>query len=120
MYVVEYRYEIDPQYYKEFKKIQNRVYDIYKANGVMYHILLIDEEKLGEILELMMFNNEENYEAFKIATESNLELYSLTEKFSKMVINPEKEHKMKVYTSIFSWLSSNVLAISPFFKSFLL
>jgi hypothetical protein len=83
---------------KEFKN----TFELYKLNDVMYHILLIDEEKSGEILELMMFKSEENFEAFKIATESNLELYSMAQKFSKMVKYSENGYEPKMYNSLFN------------------
>jgi len=101
MYVVEYRYGIFPNFLREFKEIQSRVYEIYKANGVMYHIILVDEEESGEITEIMMFKNEEAFMAYEKATESNLELYSLTQRFSKMVDNSRGKGVIKFHKTLF-------------------
>lgn len=85
MFVREYRYRLREGAYAEWKAIQQRVYEIYKAQGVLYQVFLIDAASRRDALEINMFRDRAQAREFDAATEGHIELYTLFTRFRDLV-----------------------------------
>lgn len=101
MLVVQYRYRLVPGAYPAFRALMERVYEIYKENGALYHIVLVDEKRDGDVCETLYFADDSVRDRFTRMTAENLELGHLLGRFAALVSTPPAEIEERVYATLF-------------------
>lgn len=101
MFVIQYRYSLIADALPVFRPLADRMYEIYKANGALYHIVLVDEARRGDVVETLMFADRSVYERFQRVTESHLELFSLTRKFAALLATPADAIDERCFETLF-------------------